>query len=243
MDGSRSTDLSAGGGSATKQLSRRARWTPIVLALAAAVLLAVVWKWTPIGAHVRPERLVEFAEPWRSSWFALPLVVVVFVLAELVLFPVLVLVFVCGVAFGPWLGALYALTGSVASAIPPFLIGRKLGGQRLERLGGAPVRKIARVLERRGLMAVFLVRKIPAPFTLVNLICGAAQVTLQDFVLGTLLGMGTGVIVITILGGRLIELWHDPEPGSIALALGLLMLPALVAWLIQRAFNRRAETR
>src|SRR6185436_17519025 len=107
-------------------------------------------------------------------------------------------------AFGPLWGCIYALLGSVASSVLPFLIGRRLGRKRVERIIGKKiVGKVSSALERRGIVAIFLVRKVPAPFTLANLVCGVCPVTLRDFLLGTLLGMGTGVLLITVLGARL----------------------------------------
>lgn len=207
------------------------------------LLLAALWKWTGLSAWADPDRLADMFEPYRRSWWALPVVVLVFIVAELLLFPVLVLIFVCGLAFGPWLGAIYALIGSVASALVPFFIGRRLGRRRLESWGGALVRKMTKVLERRGVIAVFLVRKIPAPYTLVNLVCGAAPVTARDFIAGTILGMGTGILLITFLGAQIVEIAKDPEPGRIALAVGLLFIPLVLALVVQRVVNRRAEAR
>lgn len=204
-------------------------------------LIAAAWKWTGLREWADPDRLATMLEPYRRNWLAFPATVIVFIVAELVLFPVLVLVFVCGLVFGPWLGTVYALVGSVASAIVPFLIGRRLGRERLERAGGAMVRRMERILDRRGIIAVFLVRKIPAPFTLVNLVCGASPVSLRDFVLGTLLGMGTGVILITVVGAHFLEIVRDPEIGEIALAVFLLFLPLGIALWLQRRVNRRLE--
>lgn len=218
----------------------RSTWVQLVL-LVLVVLAAVAWKQTALRDWTDPDRIADAFEPYRSSWIAPLLVLAVFVLAELILFPVLVLVFVCGLAFGPWLGAIYALIGSIASAIPPFVIGRRLGRERLRRWGGASVRPFDKVLQRRGILAVFLVRKIPAPFTLVNMVCGAAQISLRDFVIGTVLGMGTGIILITVLGGQLLEMARHPEPKQIALSLAMLFAPALLAIVVQRAVNRRME--
>jgi uncharacterized membrane protein YdjX (TVP38/TMEM64 family) len=215
------------------------RWGGVLLVL---LLLAAAWKWTGLRTWIDPHRIAQELEPFRTSWLALPLIVLVFVVAELVLFPVLVLVFVCGIAFGPWLGTAYALLGSLASAIVPFLIGRRVGREKLERWGGKWVRSIERKLERRGIVAIFFVRKIPAPYTLVNLICGASPVSLRDFLFGTFLGMGTGIILITVLGSRLIEILRSPDPRELAIALGLLFLPVTVAIVLQRALNRRMET-
>jgi uncharacterized membrane protein YdjX (TVP38/TMEM64 family) len=213
----------------------------VAAVVVALLLVAAVWKWTDLREWADPDRLVSTFEPYRRSWLAFPVTILVFVVAEIFLFPVLVLVFVTGVVFGPWLGALYALLGSLASAIPPFLLGRRVGRERLERWGGALVRKMDKVLDRRGLIAVFLVRKVPAPYSLVNLACGASPVSLRDFVLGTLLGMGTGVVLITVVGSQIADIVHDPHPGQIALAVFLLMVPVLLALLLQRLFNRRLE--
>jgi phospholipase D1/2 len=213
-------------------------WVRIAVVLLAAAAAASAWKWTPLRELVDPGQLSAQLEPYRTSWFALPLVVAVFVLAELVMFPVLVLIFVCGVVFGPWLGPLYALTGAVASALPPFWLGRRLGRERLEAWGGERVRRLAWMLERRGVIAVFLVRKIPAPYSLVNLICGACALSLRDFVLGTVLGMVTGVVLLTVLGGELLELLADPDPVRVTFAILLLAATITIALLVQRVVNR-----
>jgi hypothetical protein len=56
--------------------------------------------------------------------------------------------------------------------------------------------------------------------------------------------MGTGVILITVLGGQLLELARDPDPGRIGIALLLLAAPLLLALVLQRLLNkRRAESR
>jgi phospholipase D1/2 len=218
---------------------RRLGWVRIGVVVVALLLAGAAWKWTGLREWADPDRLVSTFEPYRTSWLAFPALILIFVVAELFLFPVLVLLFATGVVFGPWLGTLYGLTGALASAIPPFLIGRRVGRERLERFGGAVMRKIAKVLDRRGLIAVFLVRKIPAPYSLVNLACGASPVSMRDFLLGTLLGMGTGVVLITVVGSQIADILRDPEPGQIALAVVLLLIPVTIAIFLQRWFNRR----
>jgi phospholipase D1/2 len=223
---------------------RRGRWWLLVVGALGVAALAAAWRFTPLRGWLDPERIAAAVQPYRTSWIALPATLLVFVVLELVMFPVLVLVFACGIVFGPWLGGAYALAGAVASSLLPFAIGRRLGRETVERRGGPVVGRIQRVLDRKGVIAVFLVRKIPAPFTLVNVVCGASAVAWTDFVLGTVLGMGTGVILITVLGGQLLDLVRDPQPVRIALALLLLAAPLLLALVAQRLLNRkRAESR
>jgi phospholipase D1/2 len=219
------------------------RWTWIEAAALVLILgaLAAAWKWTDLAEWASPSRLRDALEPWRRSWLGLPLMLGVFIVAELLMFPVLVLIFVSGLAFGPWLGALYALAGALVSALPPYFIGRKLGRKRLERWGGAATHKLAAALKRKGVLAVFLVRKVPAPFTAVNLLCGACGVPLPDFVFGTVLGMLGGTVLITVLGSGLGDLLSDPEPKELLLV-GVTTLGAVgLALLLQRLLQRRVE--
>ena len=210
----------------------------ILLLMIAA--LGAAWKWTALGEWADPERLNDLLEPFRRSWLAVPLVLAVFILLELVMFPVLVLVFACGLAFGPWLGALYALMGAVASAIPPFFIGRKIGRERLARWGGEIARGLSEKVKRKGLIAVFLLRKIPAPYTAVNLACGASGVRLRDFVLGTALGMVSGIVLITVVGTSLTDLFRNPEPGKLWLIGGVTAGAVGMALLLHRWARRQS---
>ena len=219
------------------------RW--IMLGSIALVLLVVaaLWRYTDLETMTHPERLAGLFEPYRDRWIAFPITIAAFVLLELLFFPVLVLILTCGIAFGPWLGTLYAIVGSLTSAVVAFAIGRRLGLRRFERWGGAPARKLAAVLSRRGLIAVFLVRKVPAPFTLVNMACGASAVSLRDFVLGTVLGMGIGIVMLAALGTHLTGLIRDPNARSIGLAILILTVPFVVALFLQKAINRRLAKR
>jgi phospholipase D1/2 len=65
-----------------------------------------------------------------------------------------------------------------------------------------------------------------APFTFVNLVAGASQIRLQDYVLGTILGMAPGLVIMSALGHQIFELWRHPTWTNIAL-----LLAAVVGWL------------
>ena len=65
--------------------------------------------------------------------------------------------------------------------------------------------RISRALQRNGTLAVFFVRKVPAPFTLSNIVVGASSVGYRDFIVGTLLGMGAFVIALAGFGYQLTQ--------------------------------------
>jgi phospholipase D1/2 len=184
----------------------------------------------------------DFFEPslWlsqhRDAWYALPIVMLTFIALALV--PVTLLITATGLAFGPLLGPLYAMAGCLASASTGFAIGRWLGQARIARYGGERIGAISRGLKRNGILAVFFVRKIPAPFALVNIVIGASAVRYRDFVIGTVLGMGAFVIALAGLGYQLTEALRHPSPSTFFVAIVIVGVPLLVAWSLNRALRR-----
>jgi phospholipase D1/2 len=175
-------------------------------------------------------------EPYRHAWYALPIVMLVFIALAMV--PVVVLIAATGVVFGPVLGPIYAMAGCLASASVGFAIGRRMGRRRVERLGGERIARISRTLQRNGTLAVFLVRKVPAPFTLSNIVVGASGVAYRDFMLGTLLGMGAFVVALAGFGYHLTQAFSDPSPAAWIGAALFVGVPLTLAWFINRTLRR-----
>ena len=97
---------------------------------------------------------------------------------------------------------------------------------------------MSRALQRNGTLAVFFVRKVPAPFTLANIVIGASSVGYRDFILGTLLGMGAFVVALAGFGYQLTKAVQDPSPATIIGAALFLGVPLTLAWFINRALRR-----
>ena len=145
--------------------------------------------------------------------------------------PVTVLIAVTGIAFGPLLGALYALAGALASACVTYGVGRCLGRDTVRRLAGARLNRVSQQLARRGILAIAVVRLLPlAPFTIVNVIAGASHIALRDFLLGTLIGMTPGILATVVFVDRILEAARHPGP------VAFLSLAAVVVLLVALAF-------
>jgi phospholipase D1/2 len=207
----------------------------VVAVLLLGGLCIAAWNWIPFAA-ISPDQVSVWVEPHRHAWYALPMVMLAFI--ALGLFPVLLLITATGIAFGPVLGPIYAMAGCLASASMGFAIGRWLGVRRVERLGGERITRVIRALNRNGTLAVFFVRKVPAPFTLVNLVIGASTVRYVDFMLGTLLGMGAMVIALAGFGYHFIQTLRDPSPATLSGAALFIGAPLTLAWFINRALRR-----
>ena len=117
-------------------------------------------------------------------------------------------------------------------------IGRWMGRRRVERIGGERVARLSRVLQRNGTLAVFLVRKVPAPFTLANIVVGASSVAYRDLILGTLLGMGAFVVALAGFGYQLTKAVQDPSPATMIGAALFIGVPLTLAWFINRTLRK-----
>jgi uncharacterized membrane protein YdjX (TVP38/TMEM64 family) len=190
-------------------------------------------------AGVDPQELSSWFQPYRHAWYALPLVVGGFVILGLVLVPVVLLITATGIVFGPVLGPLYAMAGSLASASAGFGIGRWMGAGRVEQLGGERIATLIHALRRNGTLAVFLVRKVPVPFTLANVVVGASAIRFRDFIIGTTLGMTAVVVALAGFGYQLTRLVHEPSAASVSAAALFIAVPLTIALLINRALRRR----
>jgi uncharacterized membrane protein YdjX (TVP38/TMEM64 family) len=211
----------------------------LAVVVAVLVLLAAAWAWTPLRDLLDLRRLAGWMEEYRSAWYALPLLVVAYVVLGLFMISVLLLILATGVAFGPWLGCLYALAGCLVSASVGFAIGRWAGLRRVERLGGERVQRLTTKLRRNGTLAVYLLRKVPAPFMLSNIVMGASKIRYRDYLLGTLLGMTPIIVALAGFGYQLTRVFEDPSPGKIALTLSMLIVPLSLAWFINRTLKKR----
>jgi len=214
--------------------SRRKLLVQATLLVVGALILAALWQWRPIREALDPAAIAARVEPYRTWWAAGPLVVLLYLVLEALCFPLMLLVVMTGIAFGPWLGSVYALLGTMAAAAGGFEVGRALGREKVERLLGDRARAVAAKVARNGVLSVFLLRKVPAPYTLVNVVVGATAISFRDFMLGTLLGLGTFVVVLAVLGHQLLLFREQPSLGALLISAAVLIVPFFIAWLVNR---------
>jgi phospholipase D1/2 len=216
---------------------RVAIWPRLLALLVIGACILGAWKWVPrTEGHL--EEFAAFLAAHRHDWYAAPIIVIAFVLLGLVMVPVVLLIAATGIAFGPLLGPIYAMAGCLASASTGFAIGRWVGLRRVQSVGGERVTRITRTLKQNGTLTVFLVRKVPAPFTLVNIVVGASSVRYRDFIIGTVLGMGAFVIGLAGFGHQLTELLRNPSPRALAGAAMFVLVPLTIALFLNHMLRR-----
>ncbi|HEY1382232.1 MAG TPA: VTT domain-containing protein, partial [Dongiaceae bacterium] len=191
----------------------------ILLALALFLGMATAWSLTPLAEWTNPDLWTGWISSLQGPW-AIVAVVLLFVLAGLVMFPVLVLIAATAAVFGVWPGILYAAAGALASALATYAIGRWLGPRGLRQFFGPRLNLITRSFARRGIPTVTLVRLVPvAPFSLVNLAAGAICIPATDYLLGTALGLAPGLTVMSLMGHEAVDLIREPSLRGVAILL------------------------
>jgi phospholipase D1/2 len=201
----------------------------VALVVAALAGVAIAWHYTGLRDLVDPGVAARLLAGAPSGVPGALLMVVVFVIGGLALFPVTVLILGCGLAFGPWTGLIYAALGTYFSATVMFALGRLLGHKLCRRWMPAAVAVLGSRLARKGMIAVAALRIVPvAPFTVVNLLAGAAGMRFADYALGTIYGMTPGIVVMTAMGGQLGAVIRDPSPIRVLFLAFLALLWAAV---------------
>ncbi len=179
--------------------------------VAAAIALALVWTHTPLKDVVTRDNAASLAGWFAGFWWAPALVVLAYTPASFIMFPRWLITMTAVLAFGPWKGFVYGMSGIVVAGIATFLPGRLVSRETVKRFAGQRLKPVTKFMERKGLIAVTLVRLVPiAPFPVVNLVMGAMRVKLWHFVLGTFVGMLPGMLAATVLSDQLAAALEDP---------------------------------
>jgi uncharacterized membrane protein YdjX (TVP38/TMEM64 family) len=196
---------------------------------------AAAWRWSPLNELLTMENLRAAAVEIKE-FHAAPLIVMgIYLMGSLVACPVTLLIAGTALTFGPFLGPLYSLLGSLLGATATYALGRLLGKDVVKRLAGSRVNRVSRKLAKHGVITVISIRLLPlAPFTFVNMIAGASHIRFKDFFFGTILGMTPGILAITVLERQLHAVISDPDLESFAVLAGVFLVIGFAVWGIHR---------
>lgn len=202
--------------------------TAIILGILTALVGA--WHWTPLGDWLNLEMLSQSAEWLRQSIYAPVIVIGVYLICGLVAIPVILLIIITVIIFGPWIGFAYALIGAELSVFLGYGAGRLLGRKAIRWFANDKINRLSRILARGNLKSIITVRMIPiASFTATNMIMGANHVHFRKLALGSLLGMIPGILAISLFADRLAGLVHAPSLLSFFLLVFVVIMVAMVA--------------
>jgi uncharacterized membrane protein YdjX (TVP38/TMEM64 family) len=158
---------------------RGVRWLTFAAAVVALTALAALWQFTPVADVITPGRVTHWAREFAGTVWAPLIVLAAYTPAAMVMFPRPLITLFAVVAFGPWLGFGYAMSGILISAFVTYLIGMRMDRGTVRRLAGPKLNRIIAVLRRRGIVALTAARLVLlAPFAIVGVVAGAIRVKL-----------------------------------------------------------------
>ena len=226
------------------------RKRPLIIALGILAfigIMALAWRYTPLAEWVTAERVLAVANGFADHWWAPLLIVLAYTPASMVMFPRPLLTMTAVVVFGPYEGFIYAMTGVILAGTAGYGIGRLVHRDTVRRLAGPRLNRLTSVLQRRGILAVTLVRFVPiAPYLVVNIVMGAMRIRLHHFVIGTFLGMLPGALAATVLSDQVAVALMNPagvNPWLIAGAIAVLATLAFSGHRLLRYLDRREQRR
>jgi len=179
----------------------RPAWGKIALIALAVAALTALWRWTPLAETVSAETVIGWAKDFGSRWWAPLVLMLSYTPACLVMFPRPLITLAAVIAFGPWMGFLYALFGITFSSVATYYIGVRMRRDTVRRLAGPKLDKMIEVLKRHGLLAMTLLRLVPiAPFAVESIVAGAIRMKVWHVAVGTAIGLLPGTLATTIFG-------------------------------------------
>jgi phospholipase D1/2 len=186
----------------------------LITLLVGLVGLVLAWRTTSLGAWLEPSRVAALGEAlWSAPYGPLATIGAVFI-ATTFLVPVNLLTIAFAVTLPPWPAVVTTFTGSILSAVATYALGRRLGAASTERMLGKrfAVLDLPRRLANTGLFAIVLVRVLPlAPFTIMNIACGAFRIPFVNYALGTAIALIPGKVAVLFFASSLREWALHPK--------------------------------
>jgi phospholipase D1/2 len=214
---------------------RQPAWGKILLVALAAAALAAAWRFTPLSEFITAERIIGWARAVRGVAWAPLVVIALYTPAAFLMFPRPLLTLLTVIAFGPWLGFAYGMTGILVAALATYYAGRLLPRGTVKRLAGERLDDMSKKLRADGLLAVTAVRLVPlAPFAIEGIVAGAVRIRLWPYAFGTFLGMLPGVLATSVFGRQISAALEDPSTVNWLIVSGVLLALVVLTLLVRR---------
>lgn len=211
--------------------------------LAAAGLLALAWRYTPLAEIVTPSRVVAWVRSFSDYWWAPAALALAYTPASVVMFPRPLLTLAAAIAFGPWVGFAIAMSGILTNALIGYGLGRTMDRKRVERWGGPRFTRVGKMLRKEGLVAVATVGLLPvAPFSVEVLAFGAMRLKLRHVLPGVAIAMLPGTLATTMLGNQIAALFSDDRTLNAWIVAAVVAAMAGLAWYTRRWWQRLEAT-
>ena len=219
--------------------SRRSIWIAAGV-LVALLGMAAAWRWTPLADQIDIGKVTAWASALRSNPSRVMIILGAYLIGTIISLPITILILATALVFGAdkrnhlFVHRMYdRLSGDIRKAI--FLAA--ISSQNAPELNGK--RWNARSTGREFWRWAAL-RAIPiAPFTVVNIISGAFQLPVRDYVVGSLLGLAPGIIITNLFAHQLPSAIRNPRLGSFVVLAVCVIISILGTIWLRRKFTSK----
>ncbi len=175
-------------------------WSIIAL-FAVTTTLSFLWRFTSLRGTLTLTTLIAHGRALQTHAWAPLAMMGIFMAGGLVLFFHAVLLWTTVFIFDPWHAFLYTELGTMASALTVYGLGRIVRPDVVERIAGSYLDRVSKALAKKGKLTLMVLHWFPiCPFSILNFISGATHISLDDFVIGTLVGCTPGLLILVFFG-------------------------------------------
>ena len=214
-------------------------WKMVGTVAVVVLALTLAWRYTPLAEVVTADNVIAWTEAFATRWWAPLALVSAYTVASVTMFPRPLITLAAVVAFGPWLGFVYSMSGILLAAAAGFYAGRLIDRDAVRRIAGDRLNRLTRVLQSRGLLAITAVRLVPvAPFAVESIVAGAIRMKFWHLLVGTFIGMLPGTLTTTVFGDQIETALHDPSRINYWLVGAVVVGFAILTFAVHKWFAR-----
>ena len=196
-------------------------------------------RWSPLAEYLDKDSLLALFERLRGTWWAPVLLVLSYVVLCPLGVPATPMLIVGAMVWGVLWGSLYNVVGSTLGGAATYWLGRVLGRDFVLHLFGKRLKRVERLVARRGGFASLMgIRFLPLPFALVNYCAAFVGIRPALFLSSTFVGLALTVPFFTYFAHALTRA-ATAERSGVYLQLGLAMFLFFLVTFIPRFWVAR----
>ena len=207
----------------------------IIILLGIAGILVLLNK---LFFHIKPSNVADWMEDlgfWAPIIFLL-----IFTIRPFTLVPLSIIAVACGIVFGPYIGSIYIVIGTVLGGTASFFALKYISKEiYIQDKNKENVCALKSELEKNGFKSVLMLRLIPAiNFDLLTYICAKTQVVPWKYIAATTLGTIPGSIMMGFFGSSLLSL----KPMNLAILAGIIILLIVLGVMMKKNVSKKYNT-
>ena len=207
-----------------------------------------VLRWTPLAEYLTVEKVSALLDRLRDAWWAPVALIASYLFLCPLGVPATPMMVAGGMVFGPVMGSVYNIVGTFLGGAASYFLGRGLGRGFILHLMGSRLKRVERIIARRGFWGLVGMRFLPVPYPLVNYTAALAGVRPALFLITTAIGLIPGVAVFTYFASLLTKAASGNRSGiviqfAVASALMLLLTFIPQVWTMRKRRERYREIR